>query len=158
MSATVSAATPAGPPSRGGGFGGGGGGGRRAGRPPPPPPPNPPPRLGGPAGVAALTVADMRRAPSVYKFLTNLAEQFRALHAVEAEAAFEQSELYKVYVTSGVMLMNSPNPSLEKRGTPSLLQRPARPAGGEGGGEFLTREEVEAITDFRQQLRKAQGS
>lgn len=100
----------------------------------------PAPKAGKPSGpaaeMAALSVQQLRAAPSIYDFLQKLGQRIRELSASRAataqqlEAALEQSPLYRSYIQSGVNLL-APGATAE-----------------------LTVAEFEAITDFRAELQK----
>lgn len=89
-----------------------------------------------PAGLAALSVRQLRAAPSVYDFLEKLGQQIRDIRArgtssaADIESALAASPLYDAYVQAGLRYM----------------------AGASEAA--LTREEFEAITDFRTKLRQ----
>jgi len=87
------------------------------------------------ASLTTLSVTDLKKAPSVYIFLETLNETISAMLAKNISVdvihdAYEKSPLHKAYLTSGIKLL-----SRQK-------------------SEALTREEFEALTDFRTSLKK----
>ena len=88
--------------------------------------------------IRNLTLAELRAAPSVYVFLSNLQEQIKKLLAerqarpMEIERALEGCPLYRSYVEAGMARIS---------GRPSTVAA-------------LTREEFDALTDFRKGLHK----
>ena len=87
------------------------------------------------SSFSEVSLAEMRSAPSVYAFLEDLHGKIknqtaRGSAASDIWAAFERSPLYRVYLICGVKFMN-----------------------GEKTAD-LSREEFEAIADFRSQLKR----
>lgn len=87
-------------------------------------------------GIRSLTVEKMRSNLSVYRFLEQLAATIRSMlekkvaSREEIKQAFEQSPLYKAYLDSGLKIMSG-----ERH-------------------EILSRDEFEALADFREALKK----
>lgn len=97
--------------------------------------------------LKSLSVQDLKRAPSLKEFLQEVAAKMqsairsRIANFEQVVMAFEQSSLIAAYLDAGLRLL-SPHPSSPTRGEEMK----------EGGG--LSRQEFEAIADFRASLKK----